>query len=777
MDLKSYQNIEIKIIILEIVPSLKSLERNNDQISIIFQGINVIYNLRKLLIGKTEILINNCKSSLIISLLKSDRVFATSLFKITYGEQWITFDYDSKNTSVLKLNIKSLDTIRMKVKCERKIKVNKILSLSSKSPKNISKKGRLILNDSNIQRYNTNKMVKDNFFNINIIGEENKRYRNSFLSGNFNSFNNLNKINSSENIKYSCQETKTRNDIKIQSLSFRNSELTTFSQSKFEIQNNFNNNINKNNSYNFNSYKPNDKIKRKAKNQINIKVFNNYNKYLPISSSLYSLNSYELNNFYNYNNYNNYEKKNITLVEKQIQTLNSKIEEIKEKLNTQNNLSNINSQKNITTSKRNSNISKKMNINLYDNSMNLKNNKNQLFFGFNKNSHKEYKNKNKKIIKDKILSTSNIQMNLPYNNYLITTTRKNESSSNNLLGNDMKNELLKNAKMNYRQPLTSKRSNIKPKISHKKNIKSQNFIQEIILNFEKNQEEEYLKYLDNIKEDEDIFGNFIRLKKEFDSFYNKQYIKNIKDDLLKLEIELFVEKMIELILVYHDQVEEIKFKNDIEKKNFSKKSSQYINLYKLNNRLQLIKDKFKDKKLNLNKNFKDAIIQEETNLLLNKKEFNFFEKIIYNKINYKNVDTNKKLKEIIYIILSNQKNQDKIEVNKFEIWLKGKSNYKKETYNSQINMTEQKIRTKVIPKKQKTKILSTMNNNDKNSIKNNNNNNIFDLSIDITNLNELKFLNQNLKTEVYRKKTPKSPVYYKKNKLNKNNLSLSTALI
>ena len=616
MDLKSYQNIEIKIIILEIVPSLKSLEKNNDQISIIFQGINVIYNLRKLLIGKTEILINNCKSSLIISLLKSDRVFATSLFKITYGEQWITFDYDSKNTSVLKLNIKSLDTIRMKVKCERKIKVNKILSLSSKSPKNISKKGRLILNDSNIQRYNTNKMVKDNFFNINIIGEENKRYRNSFLSGNFNSFNNLNKINSSENIKYSCQETKTRNDIKMQSLSFRNSELTTFSQSKFEIQNNFNNNINKNNSYNFNSYKPNDKIKRKAKNQINIKVFNNYNKYLPISSSLYSLNSYELNNFYNYNNYNNYEKKNITLVEKQIQTLNSKIEEIKEKLNTQNNLSNINSSKNLTTSKRNSNISKKMKINLYDNSMNLKNNKNQLFFGFNKNSHKEYKNKNKKIIKDKILSTSNIQMNLPYNNYLITTTRKNESSSNNLLGNDMKNELLKNAKMNYRQPLTSKRSNIKPKISHKKNIKSQNFIQEIILNFEKNQEEEYLKYLDNIKEDEDIFGNFIRLKKEFDSFYNKQYIKNIKDDLLKLEIELFVEKMIELILVYHDQVEEIKFKNDIEKKNFSKNSSQYINLYKLNNRLQLIKDKFKDKNLNLNKNYKDAIIQEETNLLL-----------------------------------------------------------------------------------------------------------------------------------------------------------------
>ena len=763
MDLKSYQNNEIKIILLEIIPSLKSLERNNEQISIIFQGINVIYNLRKLLAGKTEILINNCKTSLIISLLKSDRIFATSLFKIAYGEQWITFNYDSKNTSVLKLNIRSLDTIRMRVKCERKIKVNKILSLNNKSPKN----SRLSLNESNIQRFNTNKIPKDNFFNGNIIGEENKRYRNSFISGNFNSVNNLNKIYSSENIKYSCQETKTRNDIKIQSLSFRNSELTTFSHSKMDIQNNI--------SYNFNSYKPNDKIKRKAKNQINIKVFNNYNKYLPISSSLYSLNNYELNNFYNYNNFNNYEKKNLTLVEKQIQTLNNKIEEIKEKLNTQNNSSNIISPNSLATSKRNSNITKKLNLNLYDNSMNLKNNKNQLFFGFNKNSYKEYKNKSKKIIKNKILSTSNIQVNLPYK-YLISTTRKKESSSKNLLGNDMKNELFKNAKKSYRQPLTSKRSSLKPKISHNNNTKSQNYIQEIILNFEKNQEEEDLKYLDNIKEDEDMFGNFIRLKNEFYSFYNKQYIKNIKDDLLKLEIELFVEKMIELILVYHDQVEEIKFKNDIEKKNYRKNSIQYINLYKLNNKLQLIKDKFKAKKVNLNDNDKGVIIQKEENLLLNKKEFNFFENIIYNKNKNKNYDKSRKLKEIIYLILNNQKNKDKIEVDKFKMWIKEKSNIKKERHHNKKNMTEQKIRTKVIPKKQKTIIFSGMNNNDKNSFKSNYKN-ICDLSIDNKSLNEQKFLNKNLKTEVYRKKTPKSPVYYKKNKMNKNNLSLSSVLI
>ena len=64
--------------------------------------------------------------------------------------------------------------------------------------------------------------------------------------------------------------------------------------------------------------------------------------------------------------------------------------------------------------------------------------------------------KTKKIIKNKILSTSNIQVNLPYNNYLITTTRKKDSSSNSLHDNEMKNDFLKNAKKKYRQPLTSK---------------------------------------------------------------------------------------------------------------------------------------------------------------------------------------------------------------------------------------------------------------------------------------------------------------------------------
>ena len=128
MKLKIYQNIEVKIILLEIKPSLKTLETNNEEISIIFQGINVVYNLKKLLLSKTEIIINNCKNSILISLIKSDNIFATSLFNITYGEQWIYFNYDLKNSSIINLNKKTINNrIKIKIKCDQKIKINNFL--------------------------------------------------------------------------------------------------------------------------------------------------------------------------------------------------------------------------------------------------------------------------------------------------------------------------------------------------------------------------------------------------------------------------------------------------------------------------------------------------------------------------------------------------------------------------------------------------------------------------------------------------------------------------
>jgi hypothetical protein len=110
----------IKITLLEIKPPLNELENNNNEISIIFQGINVFYNLGKLIANNAEILINNCKNSLIISLVKSDNIFASAVFNIRNGERWVSFNYENKKKSTIKSSINNIDRIKIIIFCHRK---------------------------------------------------------------------------------------------------------------------------------------------------------------------------------------------------------------------------------------------------------------------------------------------------------------------------------------------------------------------------------------------------------------------------------------------------------------------------------------------------------------------------------------------------------------------------------------------------------------------------------------------------------------------------------
>ena len=52
--------------------------------------------------------------------------------------------------------------------------------------------------------------------------------------------------------------------------------------------------------------------------------------------------------------------------------------------------------------------------------------------------------------------------------------------------------------------------------------------------------------------------NYSKLKEDFILLYNDNYVKNIQEDLLKLEIELFVEKMTGLTSAYHYEINEKK---------------------------------------------------------------------------------------------------------------------------------------------------------------------------------------------------------------------------
>ena len=138
----------IKIKLLDIFPSIKELEQQQNELNIIFQGLDIFYNLYDLLKNKTELTLNpGSKNSIIISLIKSDNIFATSVFNIKQGEQWITFNYENKKKKELSFAQSLIDCIKIRLNCE----VNKV-------NKNI---GNLILNSKKINHNNNN--IKNNY--------------------------------------------------------------------------------------------------------------------------------------------------------------------------------------------------------------------------------------------------------------------------------------------------------------------------------------------------------------------------------------------------------------------------------------------------------------------------------------------------------------------------------------------------------------------------------------------------------------------------------------
>jgi hypothetical protein len=104
-------------------------------------------------------------------------------------------------------------------------------------------------------------------------------------------------------------------------------------------------------------------------------------------------------------------------------------------------------------------------------------------------------------------------------------------------------------------------------------------------------------------EEEDLgLDNYSRIKDDFNLLYNKEYIHQINEDLLKLEIELFIEKMSELFSAYHIQMDEKILENQIIKRDYKKNIGRYLLYKKLSNKIQFIKTQQEVKKCNLKDN-------------------------------------------------------------------------------------------------------------------------------------------------------------------------------
>ena len=61
------------------------------------ENLDKFYNLYELLENKTELTIDiKNKTSINISLIKSNNIFASCFYNIKQGEQWLTFSYENK---------------------------------------------------------------------------------------------------------------------------------------------------------------------------------------------------------------------------------------------------------------------------------------------------------------------------------------------------------------------------------------------------------------------------------------------------------------------------------------------------------------------------------------------------------------------------------------------------------------------------------------------------------------------------------------------------------
>ena len=152
MEKKLLKNNPIKISIIDIFPSFNELNPKQEEMFLIFQGLNTFFLLKEILNSHKIIeLVNNNQTSIIISLIKSNNIIATGFLNIKQGEQWITLNYENKSkklNSNLALNL--MDCIKLKTFCDIKSK-NQINNI------NLNNSALNINTNLNFTNRNTNK--------------------------------------------------------------------------------------------------------------------------------------------------------------------------------------------------------------------------------------------------------------------------------------------------------------------------------------------------------------------------------------------------------------------------------------------------------------------------------------------------------------------------------------------------------------------------------------------------------------------------------------------
>ena len=704
----------IRIKLLDIFPSIKELQQQQNDLDIIFQGLDIFYNLIELLKSKIELTINTKnKTSIIISLIKSNNIFATCVFNIKQGEQWVTFSYENKKKKEASFAQSLIDCIKLKLNCEiskniTKKKKNKNINLNSKKINNNIKN----INPKNISNYTTYTTEENNKIpNKMKIIPSSKGLKNISIEGSPQE-------KFQEKIKYSFIKYDNSNQNKI------NKEINTLNRSKIKV--NFDRitcddlSLRLNKIVAHNNTKEESKLnltqmqKKKNRSNNNLNLLKNSNKNLKLNNKDNKI----YNNFDSDSN-----KRNKQIIKNKILNTNTYDCELNilKKIKTNNKLKNKieRSQENIES--------------IYLN--------NALTDEDNKRSKKELKNSdninNKKNSKTPVITK--------INNFI--------NSHNSLKENKIK----------YSQP----------NLYYNKNEDDQSSS-----NFENENESETNNKNINNDSDNNILSNFDfnnnenndyeKLKEDFNLLYNDNYVKNVNEDLFKLEIELCVEKMTGLINSYNADINFKKLENRILEEKLKINANKFFKLKKLFYKLKLIRKKYKKDNIHINQNEMNIKLIDDKELQINKKEIELFN-LLYpnqNDINDK-ANSNKKeeLKKIITIILSKSINKNILSqenlLHKLDDIIKLDNNENNNEEKYQFKYTKPKTRTRIIPKLQQTKftmrnnidepndeIISFNKNLNEEDRKDNFNNNFKELNLNTKNL----YIKNKFKTETYNPK-------------------------
>ena len=211
-------------------------------------------------------------------------------------------------------------------------------------------------------------------------------------------------------------------------------------------------------------------------------------------------------------------------------------------------------------------------------------------------------------------------------------------------------------------------------------------------------------------------SKFLQLKDDFYLLYTEDYLSNVQNDTLRLELELMIDKTFEIVKNYHQEINKIKKEK---KRNFiilNNINFFFQNLNKKNFKFNQFRENEQIKKNNLNVILKNFSVENLNCLDIQKKEFVLFKNLLPKKI----LEKKSLLKEIcIKIVQKNHKFFD--DSSRFKNWIKNNvviNNNNNTNHNNNVNNKNKTIKKNLstnstYKKTNKDSIKSNINNNNK----------------------------------------------------------------